>query len=55
MRAALLRWYRRVRRDMPQELYTRMGVPETFVSETREGSSKAAKRLEDAIKVMKKM
>ena len=45
----------RVRRDMPQELYTKMGVPENFVVETREGSSKAAKRLEDALKVMKKM
>ncbi|TAL28198.1 MAG: hypothetical protein EPN97_15200 [Alphaproteobacteria bacterium] len=45
----------RVRRDMPQELYTRMGVPENFVTETREGSSKAAKRLEDAIKILKKM
>jgi hypothetical protein len=45
----------RVRRDMPQELYTRMGVPENFVTETREGSSKAAKRLEEALKIMKKM
>lgn len=45
----------RVRRDMPQELYTKMGVPETFVSETREGSASAAKRLEEAIKQMKKM
>lgn len=45
----------RVRRDMPQELYTRMGVPENFIVETREGSTKAAKRLEEALKALKKM
>ena len=40
----------RVKRDMPAEIYQTMGVPNTFIKESKEGSGKAADRLEAAIK-----
>ena len=40
----------RVKRDMPAEIYQTMGVPNSFIKESKEGSGKAADRLEAAIK-----
>ena len=42
----------RVKRDMPSEIYETMGVPKTYINESKESSSKAAERLEAAIKTL---
>jgi hypothetical protein len=42
----------RVKRDMPSEIYLTMGVPQTYIDESKEGSGKAAERLEAAIRTL---
>lgn len=42
----------RVKRDMPADIYQSMGVPNTYIQESKEGSGKAADRLEAAIKTL---
>lgn len=47
--------FMRMQRDVPQEIYETMGVPATYVKESREGSGKAATRLEDELKTLQSM
>lgn len=45
----------RIERDMPADIYETVGAPPLYVSESREGAGKAAERLQEALKNLRKM